>query len=175
MSKNNEAVTELEATEHEGLEVQSDQEFTLDDMMGELDQPTPEQVKEQAKLTASEREAKAIKNRKFAAGINGTFWFAMGTRWLTPNAVAAMSKEHKDAGVDAFMPLAEKMDGEVPPWVMEMLEKYDWAIAAGMYLAPTVTALIDLEKQAKIEAAKAAEAAANDEEAEEQGTGTDGD
>lgn len=176
MSKHdNEAVTELEATEHEGLEDQTDQEFTLDDMMGDLDQPTPEQVKEQAKQSAAELEAKAIKNRQFAAGINHTFWFAMGTRWLTPNAVKAMPQEHKDAGVDAFMPLAEKMDGEVPPWVMEMLEKYDWAIAAGMYLAPTVTALIDLEKQAKIEAAKAAEAAANDEEAEEQGTGTDGD
>ncbi len=174
MSKHDNEVPELEANEHEGLEAESDQEFTLDDMMGDLDQPTPEQAKEQAKQTAAEQEARAAKNRAFAAGINQTFWFAMGTRWLTPNAVQAMPQEHKEAGVDAFLPLAEKMDGEVPPWVAEMLEKYDWAIAAGMYLAPTVTELINLEKQARLEAAKAAEDAANDDGAEQQGTGTDG-
>ena len=161
---------EIEETiEHEELDVQDTEEFSLDDLQEELNRPDPEEVKAQTKAV---KEAEDAKNLAFANQINSTFWFVMGTRWLTPNAVANMSPEAKAEGAKAFMPLAEKLDGEVPGWLTQFIEKYDWAIASGMYLLPTISALVANEKAIKAELAK--QAAANDESQEDKGTGTDG-
>lgn len=164
---NNEDLLEHdELLEHEGLEGQTDQEFTLDDMMGDLDQPTPEQAKAQSKAEKEQAELKERQARVFADQINGTFWWVMGTGPMFPNAVELIDDDKKQAGVDALLPLARKTGGQMPPWLVQMLEKYDWAIAAGMYFVPTVRELAVLERKA-IESANAA----ND----DGGTGTDGD
>lgn len=144
------------------LEGQSTEEFSLDDMMGELDEP--ESSKAESKVLAREKEEK---NRKFAGKINGTFWWSMSK--LTPRAVKDVPDEYKTEGVEALMPLAEKMDGEVPEWIMKYLEKYDWAIAGGAYFGPTVAMLIKEEK-----AARAKEAANDETPPADKETGTDG-
>lgn len=139
---------ELLEQEHEELEGQSDQEFTLDDMMGELDQPTPEQASEQRKADKEQAELKELQAQEFAAQINNTFWWVMGTGAMFPNAVDLIDEDQKQAGVEALLPLARKTGGQMPPWMTQMLKKYDWAIAAGMYFVPTVRQLAVMEKQA---------------------------
>lgn len=139
----------IEATELDDLEVENGQEFTLDDMMGDLDKPSPEQVKEQVKAEKEQAELKEQQAQIFADQINNGFWWAMGTGVMFPNAVDLIPEEHKKAGSDALLPLARKTGGQMPPWLVNMLEKYDWAIAAGMYFVPTVRELAKLEKQVK--------------------------
>lgn len=109
----------LDELEQEWQEQKADQE-------AEANQPDPEET----------QRAEAL-----AEKINASFlWIVNRTQCPHVNIDEIVNREQ---GNEAFVPLAEKWGGEVPPW-MEALQPY---LAAGVYMGTTIVTARQVERQ----------------------------
>jgi len=131
------ALTEqVDVVENETLaDLESEWQSTQADNEALENQPTADEVAQAAAL---------------AARINSGFLWLVN-RTQCPH-VAIDEIVDRKAGNEAFLPLAEKWGGEVPPW-LAALEPY---IAAGVYMGTTIVTAKQVEAQIIAQAEKAA-------------------
>ncbi|MDX1801578.1 MAG: hypothetical protein R3303_11655 [Marinobacter sp.] len=114
----------VEAIEHEGE--------TLDDLEQEWQQAQAEQEEEARRPDPEEQE----RAREFAKKINGGFLKAV--KFFRCPHVDIDSLIDREKGDKAFIPLAEKYGGEMPPWMAALMKKYEAEFSAGAYMASTI-------------------------------------
>jgi hypothetical protein len=120
---------EMEAVEHEG------------ETLADLEQEWQETQAEAEDLENQPSKAEQQQAEALAARINtGFLWLVNRTQCPHVHIDDIVNRE---AGNDAFLPLAEKWGGEVPPW-MAALEPY---IAAGVYMGSTIVTAKQVEAQ----------------------------
>ena len=124
------------AAENDAIAVEHEGE-TLADLEQEW-QATQDEAEE---LENQPSAAEQIQAEALAARINGGFLWLVN-RTQCPH-VSIDEFVDRQAGNDAFLPLAEKWGGEVPPW-MAALEPY---IAAGVYMGTTIVTAKQKEAQ----------------------------
>jgi len=120
----------------------------LDDFIQEWEDDQAEAEAEANKVSPEDKE----KVRAMAAKMDDGFLWLV-TRTQCPH-VQLDQMVDREKGREAFMPLAEKFGGEVPPWMIQF-EPY---IAAGMYMGGVIMTARKAEAQAlaQIEAQKGA-------------------
>ncbi len=116
-----------------------DEAHGLDDLIGDLEteeqteQRQREKEAEQAEKLTAEQEAKV---RAMAARLNGGFLFVVD-KAVCPS-VPVDKIADRDKGNEAFYPLAKELNGEMPQWMAEFIEKYNPYIKAGVYMGMTI-------------------------------------
>jgi hypothetical protein len=135
--------------EHEGetlADLESEWQSGQEQAEALENQPTPDEAAAAAAL---------------AARINGGFlWLVNRTQCPHVDIDELVNREK---GNEAFLPLAEKWGGEVPPW-LAVLEPY---IAAGVYMGTTIVTAKQVEAQIVAQAKAAAESEAGGDSGEE--------
>jgi len=123
--------------ENQNPEPQTVEGETLDDLAQEWEAEQADQEAEANQPDPEEtRRAEAL-----AKQINGSFlWIVNRTQCPHVNIEEIVKREQGD---EAFLPLAEKWGGEVPPW-MEALQPY---LAAGVYMGTTIVTARQVERQ----------------------------
>lgn len=89
------------------------------------------------------------KARMFAKQMNTVFLFAVD-KAVCPSVSIHEHVERED-GEEAFLPLAQAMGGEIPPWLARLLADYAPYIGAGMYMGTTVFMARKLEREFQAE------------------------
>lgn len=113
-----------EAIENEGE--------TLDDLEQEWQAEQAEAEAEANKPDPKEQE----RARELAKKINGGFLKVVKHTQCPHVDIDQLIDREK--GDTAFIPLAEKYGGEMPPWAVAIMKKYEAEIAAGAYMASTI-------------------------------------
>lgn len=144
MSEAIELVEDIEAEGESLDDLQQEWQNENDKARAIEDQPSDEEKKRAAVL---------------AARINGGFLFLV-SRTQCPH-VDISELVDREQGDSAFLPLAEKWGGEVPPW-FAAFEPY---IAAGIYMGTTIVTARQVEAQV-IEQAASGKGGGNGEESE---------
>lgn len=126
-------MTEAVQNENHDLE-----EPGLDDLINEWEDDQAEAEAEANKATPEDLE----KARKLAEKMNGGFlWMVNRTQCPHVQLDQVIDREQGD---EAFLPLAEKFGGEVPPW----LAQFEPYIAAGIYMGSVIITARAAEGQA---------------------------
>lgn len=131
----------------EAVELPDSEQFegeTLADLEAEWQ---AEQAEQQAEENQPSRE-EIERARKLAEKMNGGFLWVVN-RTQCPH-VDIDQIVNREAGNEAFEPLAERWGGEVPAW----LQQFEPYIAAGVYMATTIATARQVERQV-IEKARA--------------------
>ena len=113
--------------------------------MVEIDGETLEDLEQEWQAEQAEQEqadpAEAARARELAEKMNAGFlWVVNRTQCPHVNIDEIVNRE---AGADAFEPLAEKWGGEVPAWV----QQFSPYISAGVYMATTIATARQIERQ----------------------------
>jgi hypothetical protein len=130
----------------EQVDVVENEGETLADLESEWQSTQAEAEELESQPTADEVARAAA----LAARINSGFLWLVN-RTQCPHVSIDEIVDRK-AGNEAFLPLAEKWGGEVPPW-LAALEPY---IAAGVYMGTTIVTAKQVEAQILAQAEKAA-------------------
>ena len=114
------------------------EETGLDDLIEEWEAEQGEKEAEANKASPEDLE----KARKLAEKMNGGFlWMVNRTQCPHVQLDQVIDREQGD---EAFLPLAEKFGGEVPPW----LAQFEPYIAAGIYMGSVIITARAAEGQA---------------------------
>ncbi|MFL1484904.1 hypothetical protein [Marinobacter sp. LN3S78] len=104
----------------------------LDDMIQEYEAEQAE-AEAEAKQPDPEEQERA---RKLAEKMNNGFlWAVRATQCPHVEIDKVVDRE---AGNEAFVPLAERWGGEVPEWIQALLDQYQPYIAAGWYMGSAI-------------------------------------
>lgn len=140
-------MTEAVQTESQTLE-----EPGLDDLINEWEDDQAEAEAEANKATPEDLE----KARKLAEKINGGFLWAVNKTQSPSVDLCKLTDQEgnplidQEKGTEAFLPLAEKFGGEVPPW----LAQFEPYIKAGMYMGGVIITARQVEAQVAAQLAR---------------------
>lgn len=149
---------------NEAIEAVENEEFGLDDLIEAEEKESEQKQRESAQQQEEESKPDNFeleKARLLASKMNWGFLFAVN-KLVCPSIDNIDEYIDREAGNEAFVPLALEMGGEVPEWVLTLQKKYGPYFVAGAYAAGTIYSLKQVEKQIKQAENEAPEAPKND-------------